>query len=51
MKKNININISVDGVELADLADIQAEIEKLFDLYQDKRITMTIQDEPLVAFR
>lgn len=51
MKKNININISVDGVDLDDLASIQEAIDELFQEYPDQRITMTLQDEPLVAFR
>ncbi len=48
MKKNIQIYISVDDVELSDIEAIQDRLEDVFDEYEDKRIQMTIQDEPLV---
>ena len=50
MEKNLMINIAVDGVPLKDLEHIQAELEAVFADYPDKRISTTIQDQPLVKF-
>ena len=44
------INIAVDGVALKDLEQITAELEAIFAGYPDKRITVTLQDQPLVKF-
>ena len=51
MEKNISINIAVDGVQLSDIESIQEDIEAIFKDYSDKRITISIQDDPLVKFR
>lgn len=50
MKKNLMINIAIDGVPLTELESIQEGIEELLGDFPDKRITMTIQDQPLVKF-
>lgn len=50
MEKNISINIAIDGVPLKDLEHIQEELEAIFADYADKRITMIMQDAPLVKF-
>jgi 2-phospho-L-lactate guanylyltransferase (CobY/MobA/RfbA family) len=50
MQKNISVNIAVDGVELKDLEPIQEAIEDVFKDYPDKRITVIMQDLPLVKF-
>ena len=44
------INIAVDSVPLNQLEDIQAGLEELLSAYDDKRITITLQDQPLVRF-
>lgn len=51
MEKNLSINIAIDGVPLADLEQIQEDIENILKDYPDKRININIQDEPLVRFR
>lgn len=51
MKKNVQINIAIDDVEMKSLDTIQEELEAIFAAYPDKRITMILQDEPLVNFR
>lgn len=50
MNKNLSINIAVDNVPLKDLETIQEELEAIFAGYPDNRITVTIQDQPLVKF-
>ena len=50
MEKNLSINIAVDGVKLEDLEELQIGLELLFANYPDKRITTTMQDQPLVKF-
>lgn len=49
MTKTLIITVMVDGVDLEDLKDIQKEVETVFVGYDDKRITIQIQDEPLVT--
>lgn len=51
MNKNLAINIMIDDVPLNHLEEIQESIEKILEKYPDKRITVSIQDEPLVKFR
>lgn len=51
MEKNLMISIMIDGVPLKELEDIQTGIELLLAEYPDKRVTISIQDEPLVKFR
>lgn len=48
MKKTLIITIMVDGVELSHLEGLQTCIEDIFADYDDKRITVQIQDEPMV---
>lgn len=48
MKKSIQIYIQVDDVELGDIEAIEDSLEEVFDDYENKRITMTIQDDVLV---
>lgn len=48
MKKSIQVFISVDDVDLADIEALEARLEEAFEEYEYKRIQMTIQDEPLV---
>ena len=48
MKKTLIITVMVDGVELSELEHIQEDLESLFIDFDDKRITVQIQDEPLV---
>ena len=50
MEKNLSINIAVDGVPLSDIETIQKDLEDVLLNYADKRITITIQDQPLVKF-
>ena len=50
MEKNLMINIAVDSVPLNQLETLQGELESVFSDYPDKRITITIQDQPLVKF-
>ncbi len=50
MEKNISINIAIDGVPLNQLESIQEKLEALFEGFEDKRITMIMQDAPLVKF-
>lgn len=49
MKKTLIISIMVDNVELSELEELQVSIEDVFKNYDDKRITVQIQDEPLVT--
>ena len=48
MKKTVIITIMVDDVDLALLEGIQDELDDIFEGFGDKRITMQIQDEPIV---
>lgn len=48
MKKSVQIYIQVDDVELSDLEKLQDRLEETFEEYENKRITMTLQDEALV---
>jgi len=48
MKKTLIISIMVDNVELSELEVIQTSIEHILKEHKDKRITIQIQDEPLV---
>ncbi len=48
MKKSLQIYIQVDDVELSDLEALQDRLEETFEQYEDKRITITLQDEVLV---
>ena len=48
MKKTLIITVMVDGVELSELEEIQGKLDEVFDYWPDKRITVQIQDEPLV---
>jgi len=41
----------VDGVELDDLGIIQTDLERVFEDFENKRITMQIQDESIVIRR
>lgn len=50
MEKNLSINIAIDNVPLNHLETIQEGIEDLLDKYPDKRITIILQDAPLVRF-
>lgn len=44
------INIAVDNVPLKDLETLQERLEGVFADYPDKRISVTLQDQPLVKF-
>jgi len=48
MEKSLQIFISIDDVPLAKIESIQDALEKIFEEYVDKRIQITIQDDPLV---
>lgn len=50
MEKNLSINIAIDGVPLKDIEHIQEEMDAIFAEYADKRITIILQDTPLVKF-
>lgn len=50
MEKSLSINIAIDSVPLVELESIQVGIEELLAVFPDKRITITIQDQPLVKF-
>lgn len=50
MEKNLMINIAIDGVPLKDLDTLSDDIESILEQYPDKRISITIQDQPLVKF-
>jgi len=49
MKKTIIITIMVDDVELEELSVIQESLDHVFQDYDNKRITMQIQDESIVT--
>ena len=51
MMKTVIITIMVDDVKLADLDSIQEQLDHLFETFENKRITMQIQDEPIVTRR
>lgn len=46
--KSVQIYIQVDDVQLADLEELQQKLEEAIAVYENKRITMTLQDEALV---
>jgi len=48
MKKTLMITIMVDDVELSELEPLQEELDSLFASFDDKRIIVQIQDEPMV---
>ena len=48
MKKTLMITIMVDDVPLEDLSTLDIELDELFIAYEDKRIIIQIQDEPMV---
>lgn len=48
MSKTLIITIMVDGVEYPEIEGIQEGLDDIFGNYEDKRITIQIQDEPLV---
>lgn len=48
MKKSVQIFVVIDDVDLQDLAQIIEEFEKVIASYDDKRLQVTIQDEPMV---
>ncbi len=51
MKKSLIITVMVDDVQLIDLESIQDKLYEIFDEYENKRITMQLQDEPVVRPR
>lgn len=51
MYKNVTINIAIDVVNLKDLDTLEKGIAEILEQYPDKRVTMILQDEPLVKFR
>lgn len=51
MKKTVVIHIMVDDVELAELEEVIAYIEKGLEKYENKRIDVRMQDNPLVVRR
>lgn len=50
MEKNLMINIAVDNVPLSAIEEILAGISDVLEDYPDKRISTTLQDQPLVKF-
>lgn len=48
MEKTLQIYITVDDVPLSELEDIEEQLRTIFEEYENKRIQITIQDEPMV---
>lgn len=48
MDKSVQIYIQIDDVPLQDIESLEEKIEEAISEYENKRVTMTIQDEPLV---
>lgn len=48
MNKNLTIMITVNDVPLGDLEKINEKIEELLEGYNEKRIVINMQDEPVV---
>lgn len=51
MKKNLQIIISIDDVELSKIEVILDAMEKIIAEYEDKRIQTSITDFPTVKLR
>lgn len=51
MKKSVVITIMLDNVIVSELDILLADIEQAIKKYENKRITVTMQDEPLVSPR
>lgn len=51
MEKTLIVTIMVDSVPLSMLEQIQKDLEISLEDYPDKRITIQIQDEPMVRIR
>lgn len=50
MNKSIIVTVYADDVPLGVLEAVQEGLELLFEEFKDKRITIQIQDQPLVSF-
>lgn len=48
MDKSVQIYIQIDDVPLQDIESLEEKIQEAISKYENKRVTMTIQDEPLV---
>lgn len=48
MEKSLIVTVYVDNVPLGNLEEIQGALEDIFEAFPDKRITIQIQDNPLV---
>jgi hypothetical protein len=42
------VTVWADNYPLENIVDLQEELEKLFEKYPDKRITVQIRDQPVI---
>lgn len=51
MEKSVVITAMVDHVDLKDLDELIEKLEAVFEDYEDKRINVSLQDQPMIAAR
>ncbi len=49
MEKSVIITIMVDDVKITDLENLLEKVDQLLALYENKRVSVNLQDERLVS--
>lgn len=51
MKKSVIITVMIDNVSYSDIEEIETVIQETIEQYDDKRVTVTVQDTPLLSLQ